>query len=405
MLAHGIIGKNEGLYKAVTRAMQAAPFNVSVLVLGESGTGKDVIPRIIHSQGPRKHKAYLSLNCASIPEHLIDSALFGHVKGAFTGANNDQNGYFEEADGGTLFLDELGEMPLATQAKLLRVLENHEIIKLGAAIPKRVDVRVIAATNRDLATLVGEGKFREDLYYRLSAIEIKIPSLKERGADDIKMLVRWFSRKFRDSHSNISPNTRFKPEALDALAAHSWPGNVRELKNIVERILVFENGNEVDADKVKQYLPQEIVKHGGVAFPPVPGGHGKMEYERERALIWASIKQIGDELKQLKAQLGEIHNIPAFANSNLTDLQRDVTAPISIDDSITIESGNATETMQTKHIKEVATDVETIKTLDETERETIKEALNRNHGKRRKTAVELNISERTLYRKIKEYNL
>lgn len=407
-MRYSLYGASEGVISAIRRAMQVAPFNVSVLVTGESGTGKETIPHIIHDQSPRKHKPFFAVNCGSIPENLIDSALFGHVKGAFTGADSDHQGYFEAADGGTVFLDELGEMPLNTQAKLLRVLETGEFIKLGSSEVHKTDVRIIAATNKDLIAASREKAFREDLYYRISAVEINMPPLRKRGRDDICLLTRFFNRRFADDNRSVA--VEYDDSAVNLLASQEWKGNVRELKNVIERIALFEGGKRVTASTIAQYLPHaysDAPANEGSGL--VPWGHGKSEYNKERSIIFASITQISEELKQIKQELQDLHAAqPAYVNSNVSSIKRDLSplSQVAIDEvDAVIEHVAASGSASSYKINEVAEDAHQIKTLDETERDTIKEALIRNKGRRKQTAQDLQISERTLYRKIKQYSL
>lgn len=403
---YDIIGSSDELDRAILRSLQAAPFNISVLVSGESGTGKETIPKIIHENGPRSHKPYFAVNCGSIPQGLIESTLFGHVKGAFTDAITDHKGYFENADGGTIFLDELGEMPLETQAKLLRVLETGEFIKVGADKIQHTNVRIIAATNKDLLKAIEEGKFREDLYYRISSFEITMPPLRDRSKNDFALLARFFARKFADA--NHMRAVRFTPKAIDLLASLEWKGNVRQYKNIIDRISMMESETErelTDID-IKQYLP-----HDRSNFLPVKPDHGKSDYAMERTALWAAINALGEEIKQMKQLVtsGE-HYVNSFVNPNAQDLQRNVT--VDYHNTTVLEhmdmklSENVSERPKAKQsYRDVAMDVSTVKTLDETEREAIHDALRRNEGNRKRTADELKISERTLYRKIKQFNL
>lgn len=401
---YNIIGNCEELDRAILRALQVAPFNISVLVNGESGTGKENIPRIIHDNGPRSHKPYFAINCSSIAQGLIESTLFGHVKGAFTDAISDQKGYFESANGGTIFLDELGEMPLETQAKLLRVLETGEFIKVGSDKVQKTDVRVIAATNKDLLQAIADGKFREDLYYRLSAIEITLPPLRKRGFDDFKLLARFFARKFADE-SHTRP-IRFSEGALKLLTKQEWPGNVREYQNIIRRISTFESGNERELTEqdIAQYMPQQSKGELVVAK------HGKEPQFDTYNLFMTLINGLSDRINNIEsvvanlAEGGEHYSPSTYVGANTAALKRDLT--VSIDDTDTYIEHVADQPSKGKaRYKDVAMDVAQVKTLDETEREAIQEALTRNEGNRKRTAEELKISERTLYRKIKQFNL
>jgi transcriptional regulator with PAS, ATPase and Fis domain len=247
-----IIGNDPKLINAIERALQVAPIDLSVLIIGESGSGKEFFPQIIHDNSRRKHNKYIAVNCGAIPEGTVDSELFGHEKGSFTGAISSRKGYFEEANGGTIFLDEVAELPLSSQARLLRVLESGEYLKVGSSVVQKTDVRVVAATNKNLIKAIGEGKFREDLYYRLSTVQINVPPLRERN-NDINLLVRQFTHKFADEHH--TPEVTFTDDAKEALLSYHWPGNVRQLKNVVDQISLFEAGNKVDSISIAKYLP------------------------------------------------------------------------------------------------------------------------------------------------------
>ena len=251
-LRFGIMGESPALIAAIRRAMLVAPIDLSVLIIGESGSGKESFPKIIHESSPRKHKKYIAVNCGAIPEGTIDSELFGHVKGSFTGAIADHKGYFEEADGGVIFLDEVAEMPMSTQARLLRVLENGEYLRVGDSTVRKTNIRVVAATNKDMMQAVKDGKFREDLYYRLSTVQINVPPLRERG-DDIVLLSRLFLRNF--INENRTSEVTLTDDAQRLLKAYHWPGNVRQLKSVIEQVALFESGNTVDAATMRQYMP------------------------------------------------------------------------------------------------------------------------------------------------------
>ncbi len=407
---NNVVGISRVLDMAIERALRVAPFNLSVLVTGESGSGKNVIPYIIHSNSSRRHGAYFAVNCGAFPNDTIDSNLFGHVKGAFTDAVSDHKGYFETANGGTIFLDEVAEMPLGTQARLLRVLENGEFIKVGSSTVQKTDVRVVAATNKDLLQAVKEGKFRMDLYYRLSTVQINMPTLKERGGEDINILARFFARKFAEA--NRVSVKEFGTDALRLLAAYDWPGNVRQLKNVIEQTAVFANGNTVSAEMLKPFMP-----HTGGSLPMVPGGTGsEFDYTHDRQMIFNLLMQLGSDVSQLKQYINEHENAPvttapAQFTSSFIEIKREARHMQHNVDPYEEQGYEEVATQphggQRRHsYDEVVTeDAATVKTLDETERDTIAEALKRNRGKRKRTAEELNISERTLYRKIKQYNL
>lgn len=401
----GIIGNSPQLLAAVSRAIQVAPIDLSVLVIGESGTGKEFFPKIIHNFSTRKHAKYIAVNCGAIPEGTIDSELFGHEKGAFTGAVSSRKGYFEEADGGTIFLDEVAELPLTTQARLLRVLESGEFLKVGSSTVQRTDIRIVAATNVDMQKAVAEGRFREDLYYRLSTVLISIPPLRDRG-NDIVLLARKFAADFAEKYR--TPVITFDDSARRLLLSYRWPGNVRQLKNVVEQTALFDAGNEVDAETLQNYIPQNAT-----VYTPTVTSERIHTYSSERELLFNMIFRMQHEIDTLRKQIEgfsaagrqritECHPSTEFNHSatSYSDIPRSLvkyTPPSpGLSDALDI-TGDAVETQMPDHLSG--------KTLEETERETILQALDRNAGRRKATAKELNISERTLYRKIKEYGL
>ena len=402
-LRFGIVGESPALIAAIRRAMLVAPIDLSVLVIGESGSGKESFPKIIHESSPRKHKKYIAVNCGAIPEGTIDSELFGHVKGSFTGAIVDHKGYFEEADGGVIFLDEVAEMPMSTQARLLRVLENGEYLRVGDSTVRKTNIRIVAATNKDMLQAVKEGKFREDLYYRLSTVQINVPPLRERG-DDVMLLARLFLRNFITA--NRTSEVTLTDDAQRLLKAYHWPGNVRQLKSVIEQVALFESGNTVDAATLSQYMPSNRENALTVQSQP------NFDYNVEREQLFALILSMRAEIESIKKRLDSAGPSTHVATS-VHELKRDSSPLIEIGGSREMESPYRNMQHQQHpqdqgHIDEVAAmDVEgeTVKTLDETERETIENALRRNNGRRKLTAQELNISERTLYRKIKQYNL
>lgn len=384
-LRFGIIGNAPKLIAAVERALRVAPIDLSVLVTGESGTGKEFFPQIIHAYSPRKHARYIAVNCGAIPEGTIDSELFGHEKGAFTGAVDTRKGYFEEADGGTIFLDEVAELPLTTQARLLRVLESGEFLKVGSSKVQRTNIRIVAATNVDLLRAVAEGRFREDLYYRLSTVQIHIPPLRDRG-NDLRLLTRKFASDFAERYR--MPPVTFGPDAESAMRRYRWPGNVRQLKNVVEQVALFESGSTVDGATLEGYLP-EI---SDTLLPAIPDSDAH-SYAREREMLLGMIFNLRSRIDALQKRLDEhgapdtlpeLHNLPA---STALVVQR-----------------REPDTDDCREVRCV--DVESApETLEENERELIRRALHRNDGHRKAAAAELRISERTLYRKIKEYGL
>ncbi len=393
----GIIGNAPALTAAISRAVQVAPIDLSVLVTGESGSGKEFFPKIIHAFSARKHARYIAVNCGAIPEGTIDSELFGHEKGAFTGAIGSRKGYFEEANGGTIFLDEVAELPLTTQARLLRVLESGEFIKVGSSTVQKTNIRVVAATNVDMLKAVEEGRFREDLYYRLSTVNIAVPPLRDRG-NDIMLLARKFASDFGERYR--MPPVTFSDEARGLMMRYRWPGNVRQLKNVVEQTALFDAGREVTADDIEQYLPA-----GGPVYTPVLASASSHTYDREREAIFNMIFRMQKEIDALRA---EIEKRPAPAQQIATPASEVREMPMSLvhyhhpaAHTSTVEDITADDITAAGS---AATPQPSL-TLEDTERETIRRSLENNGGRRKATARELNISERTLYRKIKEYGL
>lgn len=399
----GIIGNAPALTKAVGRALRVAPIDLSVLITGESGAGKEFFPAIIHQFSPRKHAKYIAVNCGAIPEGTIDSELFGHEKGAFTGAVSSRKGYFEEANGGTIFLDEVAELPLTTQARLLRVLESGEFLKVGSSEVQKTDIRVVAATNVDMARAVAEGRFREDLFYRLSTVQISVPPLRDRG-NDIALLARKFASDF--SEKNRTPVITFSDAARERLLSYRWPGNVRQLKNIVEQMALFEAGETITPETLAGYLPEASASMMPAIRParPLPvapsRGDGDHTYEREREMLFSlifkmrkEIEQLRNDVDELRADKGEGRNKETLpASTSLMKIH-----PTIVDNPVEIMDANAEEMNSS-----------TATVADEgnlSEKEAIRLSLERNSGRRKAAAVELNISERTLYRKIKEYGL
>lgn len=403
MQRFGIVGQSQALLAAIRRAMLVAPIDLSVLIIGESGSGKESFPKIIHECSPRKHKKYIAVNCGAIPEGTIDSELFGHVKGSFTGAIADHKGYFEEADGGVIFLDEVAEMPMSTQARLLRVLENGEYLRVGDSTVRKTNIRVVAATNKDMLQAVKDGKFREDLYYRLSTVQINVPPLRDRG-DDIVLLSRLFLRNFITE--NRTSEVTLSDDAQQLLKAYHWPGNVRQLKSVIEQVALFESGNTVDADTMRQYMPSNRETALTVKSQP------NFDYNAEREQLFTLILSMRAEIDALKKRMDGV-GTTSHVSSTIHELKRDTNPLLEINGDREVNMTSPYRNMREQpqdlgHVDEVAAmDVEgeTVKTLDETERETIESALRRNNGRRKLTAQELNISERTLYRKIKQYNL
>lgn len=393
----GIIGNNGALNRAIDVALQVAPTDLSVLITGESGVGKETFPQIIHQFSQRKHGQYIAVNCGAIPEGTIDSELFGHEKGSFTGALADRKGYFEVADGGTIFLDEVGELPTPTQARLLRVLESGEFIKVGSSKVQKTNVRIVAATNVNLVQAVQEGKFREDLYYRLNTVPIQVPPLRERD-EDILLLFRKFASDCAEKYR--MPAVRLEEDARRLLLAYRWPGNVRELKNVTERISVIEQKREITADVLRLYLPNVAVER----LPVLANSEQEQKlFNNEREILYQVLFDMRKDVNELKKLVHEIMNgqIPQSHDvQDVTDMMSNVT-------HITTPS-TYTPTAH-KTISDTIQDAEDVEeeclSLEEVEKDLIRKALARYNGKRKYAAAALKISERTLYRKIKELNL
>ncbi len=390
----GIVGNSPSLLVAVARAIRVAPIDLSVLVIGESGSGKEFFPQIIHSYSPRKHSKYIAVNCGAIPEGTIDSELFGHEKGSFTGAVASRKGYFEEANGGTIFLDEVAELPLTTQARLLRVLETGEFLKVGSSTVQKTNIRVVAATNVDLLKAVAEGRFREDLYYRLSTVQINIPPLRDRG-DDIMLLARKFASDFAERY-RTQPVT-FDETARTVLMHYSWPGNVRQLKNIVEQIALFESGENVSGETAGRYLPANAT-----VYAPAVSASRTRSYDNERELIFNMIFRLQGQIEELKAHLETPSRklVGAFVDDDTR--QHDQPGADSDEPTVDVMPTALVNIPETPVIPSLANSP---RSLEEEERQAIEAALERNSGRRKVAARELGISERTLYRKIKEYGL
>lgn len=385
-----IIGNSPELNRAIDVAMQVAPTDLTVLITGESGSGKDVFPKIIHENSLRKTKKYLAVNCGAIPEGTIDSELFGHIKGAFTNAISDRKGYFGEADGGTIFLDEVAELPLATQARLLRVLESGEFIRVGSSTVEKTDVRIVAATNVDLVKAIEQGRFREDLFYRLSTIPIKVPSLRERGTD-IQLLFRKFAADCAEKYR--MPAVQLTEDAKHMLMTYHWPGNVRQLKNITEQISIMAQQRLVSADMLMEYLPDRQTS----MLPMLAGvQHQENSFENEREILYKVLFDLRRDVTDLKEQMNNMSKGQPVSiitpSDNVTTVQ-----PVPAPSRKTVTPDD--------EIQDTDVYIEETLSLDEVEKDMIRRALAKHGGKRRAAAADLNISERTLYRKIKEYNL
>ncbi len=391
----GLVGNAPALMEAVSRAMRVAPIDLSVLVIGESGTGKEFFPKIIHMGSARKHNKLIAVNCGAIPQGTIDSELFGHEKGAFTDAISSRKGYFEEADGGTIFLDEVAELPLTTQARLLRVLESGEFLKVGSSVVQKTNIRIVAATNVDLSKAVEEGRFREDLYYRLSTVLINVPPLRDRGGD-IMLLARKFASDFAERYR--MPAIAFSDSAASALVSYRWPGNVRQLKNVVEQVALFEASTEVGRDELARYIPQGF----GISTPAL-SSEGLHSYAQEREVLFNMIFRLQRELDAVRAEIAERTDHSA---TQVVDLPHAPSIEAAMPRSI-VKYTAPKQFVVPAEARPATVDVSAMSgmTLEDTERETIRQSLDRNGGRRKATAKELNISERTLYRKIKEYGL
>ncbi|WP_298237871.1 sigma-54 dependent transcriptional regulator [uncultured Algibacter sp.] len=412
----GIIGNTPTLNRAIEKAIQVAPTDISVLVTGESGVGKESIPKIIHQISHRKHNKYIAVNCGAIPEGTIDSELFGHEKGAFTGATQTRNGYFEVADGGTIFLDEVGELPLTTQVRLLRVLENGEFIKVGSSKVQKTNVRIVAATNVNMLEAIQKEKFREDLYYRLSTIDIHLPPLRERR-DDIHLLFRKFASDFALKYK--MPTVKLTDNAIQLLIKHRWSGNIRQLRNIAEQLSVLEQNRTISASTLQGYLPASA----GTNLPAViKTSKSESDFSSEREILYKvlfDMKSDLNDLKKLTMELmktgnvkevekdneGLIQKIYGGNNDDELEFEENITEPevLSIPEHTT-PNEDLINSQDKYHFAEEIEEEETL-SLHDKELELIKKSLERHSGKRKLAAAELGISERTLYRKIKQYDL
>ncbi|MGB0293452.1 MAG: sigma-54 interaction domain-containing protein [Flavobacteriaceae bacterium] len=401
-----IIGNDVKLNRALEKAVQVGPTDISVLVTGESGVGKEVVPKIIHALSHRKHSKYIAVNCGAIPEGTIDSELFGHEKGAFTGATQTRSGYFEEADGGTIFLDEVGELPLTTQVRLLRVLENGEFLKVGSSAVQKTNVRIVAATNVNMQEAIAKNKFREDLYYRLSTVEIEIPPLRERR-EDIHLLFRKFASDFAKKYN--MPTIRLDENAIHLLQSYYWPGNIRQLRNTAEQLSVLEKERLVEGTTLHNYLPNRVANR----LPAIVNNNSEQtsDFMHERQIMYKYLHDLKKDVTDLKRIVATMHN------TNETDpvetdeilIANQVSKPSEhklgnpIKPALLEMPQNKLENDPYDYAEDIAEE-ETL-SLHDTEIELIKKSLERNRGKRKAAAQELGISERTLYRKIKQYDL
>ncbi|MBQ5389199.1 MAG: sigma-54-dependent Fis family transcriptional regulator [Paludibacteraceae bacterium] len=397
-----IIGNSPLINRDIEVAVQVARTDLSVLITGESGVGKEHFPQIIHHYSTRKHGPYFAVNCGAIPEGTIDSELFGHEKGAFTDAKAERKGYFEIANGGTLFLDEVGELPLQTQVRLLRVLETGEFIRMGASQVQKTNVRVVAATNLDMKRAISEGRFREDLYYRLNTVEIKVPALRERKGD-IPLLFRKFVVDFSERYR--MPAIRLTEEATELLKNYYWNGNVRQLKNVAEQISIIENTREITADTLRKYLPANEM-HSGLALLGANTQNTRDTFMNERELLYKVLFDMKRDMTEMRQQLNGLlatTTAPAHRNTEMVVSKHTAYEPVEeVEDTI----AHTPTPVRAEVVEEaVVADETALTTMEEIERESIRRALERNNGSRKMAANELHISERTLYRKIKEYQL
>ena len=397
-----IIGTYSGLDRAIEKAVRVSPTDITVLVTGESGVGKEAFPKIIHQLSHRKHNKFIAVNCGAIPEGTIDSELFGHEKGAFTGATSSRSGYFEVADGGTIFLDEVGELPLTTQVRLLRVLENGEFIKVGSSKVQKTNVRIVAATNLNMEDAITKGKFREDLFYRLSTVEIKIPPLRERKTDII-LLFRKFASDFAKKYN--MPTVRLNDDAQRILQEYNWNGNIRQLKNITEQLSVLEQERAINGDMISTYLPDP--KNNLPAL--ISDNKNESDFSSEREILYKILFDMKRDLNELKKLTNNLKKTTSNESEKLDDIQNLIPKNFKeIDDSNNQNNVLLDDNYENKNDKysfaEEIIEEETLSIQDK-ELELIIKALERNNGRRKAAANELGISERTLYRKIKQYDL
>jgi transcriptional regulator with PAS, ATPase and Fis domain len=402
----GIIGNAPGLNRALEIAIQVAPTDISVMVTGESGTGKEIIPQVIHQLSSRKHKEYIAVNCGAIPEGTIDSELFGHEKGSFTGAHGSRQGYFEVADGGTIFLDEVAELPMSTQVRLLRVLETGEFIRVGSSKPIKTNVRVVAATNENMQRAISSGKFREDLFYRLNTVPVNLPALRNRK-DDIHLIFRKFAHDFAEKYR--MPAIKLTEDAVHLLLQYSWPGNVRQLRNFVEQLSVIETSRELDAAILHNYLPEEKER-----VPTVMGSEQAADQFSEREIMYKILFDMKKDLSDLKKLVVELigqggdFSLNPDQSATVNRFYQEIHSPFS--NSRVLGTGLPVETPPFSADEPIDAfeehiEVEESLSLEDREKDLIQKALTKHRGKRKYAAAELGISERTLYRKIKEFNL
>ena len=390
-----IIGNATALNRAIEIATQVAGTDLSVLITGESGVGKESFPKIIHQFGPRKHEKYIAVNCGAIPEGTIDSELFGHEKGSFTGALTERKGYFEVADGGTIFLDEVGELPLSTQARLLRVLEVGEFIKVGSSNVQKTDVRVVAATNLNIPKAIQDGKFREDLYYRLNAVQISVPALRNRKSD-IPLLFRKFASDFAEKYR--MPTIFLTPEAQEEVVNYYWQGNIRQLKNIVEQISIIEEKREINSECLQHYLPKDTSGQLPSLMPSSKSN--EKSFSNEQEILYQVLFDMKKDIDDLKKMVHQYQQTPT--SSVKKEEQEKAYLPSIYENKATVKPEKHLQEVEIEDAQEYE---ENSFSVNEMEKNLIKKALDKHSGKRKLAALDLKISERTLYRKIKEYDL
>ena len=397
---YNIVGNSDGLNHALDVALQVAPTDLSVLIIGESGVGKEIIPRVIHDNSPRRREKYFAINCGSIPEGTIDSELFGHEKGSFTGAIGESEGYFGIANKGTIFLDEVGELPIATQARLLRVLETGEYIRVGGQEIRKTDVRIVAATNVNMRKAISEGKFREDLFYRLNTIPIQMPPLRERG-EDIILLFRLFAMQMAEKYR--IPKITLTEEARQIMLQYKWPGNVRQLKNITEQMSVLSEKREIDAETLLHFIPRD---QDSTQLATIPNGNGSPSYESEREILYKILYELRGNVSDLRRDLNNVRK-QLEESRQLNGASGFQPAPIATPNLPTAPDKQTIQTPLQQVEDAVAEEISEPETLNLNDigKQLVEKALERNHGNRKKAAQELGISDRTLYRRIKQYGL
>lgn len=397
---YNIVGNSDGLNHALDVALQVAPTDLSVLIIGESGVGKEIIPRVIHENSPRRREKYFAINCGSIPEGTIDSELFGHEKGSFTGAISESEGYFGIANKGTIFLDEVGELPIATQARLLRVLETGEYIRVGGQEIRKTDVRIVAATNVNMRKAISEGKFREDLFYRLNTIPIQMPPLRERG-EDIILLFRLFAMQMAEKYR--IPKITLTEEARQIMLQYKWPGNVRQLKNITEQMSVLSEKREIDAETLLHFIPRD---QDSTQLATIPNGNGSPSYESEREILYKILYELRGNVSDLRRDLNNVRK-QLEESRQLNGASGFQPAPIATPNLPTAPDKQPIQTPLQQVEEAEAEEISEPETLNLNDigKQLVEKALERNHGNRKKAAQELGISDRTLYRRIKQYGL